>query len=96
VGSELLWQDGNLTTWVKVMNAGDQDDPGDFETQTDGYTRWDAGIEYRLEFGESSELMTFLKWKNIGDDEIRLSTSFLRNYAPEAGESVEAGIRYSF
>ena len=43
-----------------------------------------------------SNLMTFLKFKNITDEEIRLSTSFLRDVAPEAGRSVELGIRYSF
>ena len=43
-----------------------------------------------------SELLAYLKWMNIGDDEIRLSTSFLRNYAPEAGESFELGLRFMF
>ena len=30
------------------------------------------------------------------DEAIQLNTSFLRNFAPEAGESVEAGIRFTF
>ena len=30
------------------------------------------------------------------DAEIRESTSFLRNFAPQAGRSLEAGLRYSF
>ena len=96
LGAGLNWSDDNLGAWLRVVDAGDQDDPGDFETETDGYTRWDAGVDYRLGFRDDNELFFFLKWKNIGDDEIRLSTSFLRNYAPQAGESVEAGIRYSF
>ena len=96
LGGGLNWTNGDLTTWVKVLDAADQDDPGDFETETDGYTRWDAGVDYRWRFADERELYAFVKWKNIGDDEIRLSTSFLRNYAPEAGESIEAGLRYSF
>ena len=96
LGAGLNWSDDNLGAWVRVVDAGDQDDPGDFETETDGYTRWDAGVDYRLGFQDDRELFFFLKWKNIGDDEIRLSTSFLRNYAPQAGESVEAGIRFAF
>jgi len=96
VGAGLNWADDNLGAWMRVVDAGDQDDPGAFETETDGYTRWDAGIDYRLGFRDDRELFFFLKWKNIGDDEIRLSTSFLRNYAPQAGESVEAGVRFSF
>ena len=41
-------------------------------------------------------LLAFVKLKNITDEEIRLSTSFLRNYAPQPGESIEAGIRLMF
>ena len=96
LGGGLNWTNGDLTTWVKVLDVADQDDPGDFETETDGYTRWDAGVDYRWRFADERELYAFVRWKNIGDDEIRLSTSFLRNYAPESGESIEAGLRYSF
>ena len=51
---------------------------------------------YRFRLASERELLVFLKWKNIGDDEIRLSTSFLRNFAPEAGQSLELGMRFSF
>ncbi|AQA17143.1 ligand-gated channel protein [Halioglobus japonicus] len=96
LGASLSWTGDAFSTWVSVLDAADQDNPGDFETETDGYTRWDMGADYRWTFSDNSDLLVFLKWKNIGDDEIRLSTSFLRNYAPEAGESVEAGIRLRF
>jgi iron complex outermembrane receptor protein len=79
-----------------VVDAGDQDNPGDFETETQGYTRWDAGVDYSMKLVGDVELLAFLKWKNISDEEIRLSTSFLRNFAPQSGESVEAGIRLTF
>jgi len=96
LGARLSWSGDALGAWVSVLDAADQDDPGDFETETRGYTRWDAGVDYRWRLRESRELVAFLKWKNIGDEEIRLSTSFLRNYAPEAGESLEAGLRFTF
>ncbi len=96
VGARLSWTGDAFGTWVSVLNAGDQDRPGDFETETDGYTRWDIGADYRFTFAHERELLVFMKWKNITDEEIRLSTSFLRNYAPEAGQSVAAGIRFSF
>lgn len=41
-------------------------------------------------------MLAFLKWTNISGEEIRLSTSFLRNFAPEVGESIEAGLRFTF
>ncbi|MFK8048618.1 MAG: TonB-dependent receptor [Halioglobus sp.] len=96
IGGKLSWTSDSFSTWVSVMNASDQDDPGNFETETEGYTRWDIGADYQLQFAENNQVIVFLKWKNIGDEEIRLSTSFLRNYAPEAGESIEAGLRFMF
>jgi iron complex outermembrane receptor protein len=95
IGGELSWTSDTFSTWVNVTSAADQQDPGDLETETDGYTRWDIGADYRLEF-DDQDVVVFLKWKNIGDEEIRLSTSFLRNFAPEAGESIEAGVRFRF
>ncbi|MEQ8263335.1 TonB-dependent receptor [Pseudohaliea sp.] len=96
IGSELAWRSDSLGAYVRVLNADDQDNPGDFETETDGYTRWDAGIDYNIEFAGDTQLLAFVKWKNIADEEIRLSTSFLRNYAPQPGESIEAGVRLMF
>lgn len=96
VGSELSWRSDALGAYIRVLNADDQDDPGAFETGTDGYTRWDAGLDYTARFSGGTELLAFIKLKNITDEEIRLSTSFLRNFAPQAGESVEAGVRFMF
>ena len=45
---------------------------------------------------QDRELLLFAKWNNITDEEIRLSTSFLRDVAPEAGESIEVGVRLMF
>jgi iron complex outermembrane receptor protein len=96
IGGKLSWTGDAFSTWVSVLNASDQQDSGNFETETDGYTRWDMGADYRFSMADDRDLLVFIKWKNIGDEDIRLSTSFLRNYAPESGESIEAGIRFTF
>ena len=96
IGGQLMYSTDAYSAWVGVLHADDQDDPGRFETETDGYTRWDLGADYRFRFANEQQLLVFVKWKNIGDEEIRLSTSFLRNFAPEAGESIEAGLRFEF
>jgi iron complex outermembrane receptor protein len=96
IGGKLSWTGDAFSTWVSVLNASDQQDSGNFETETDGYTRWDMGADYRFSMADDRDLVIFMKWKNIGDEDIRLSTSFLRNYAPESGESIEAGIRFTF
>ena len=68
------------------------------ETPIYAYEQEDAtfyGIEFESEL-LLTELLLFTKLKNIGDEEIRLSTSFLRNYAPESGRSLELGLRLLF
>ena len=96
IGSRLSWSAERMELWTQVLYAGDQDKPGDFERSSASYTRWDMGGEYRLAIGNGSELIVFAELNNIGDEEIRLSTSFLRDIAPEAGRSAELGLRYLF
>ncbi|MEM9254001.1 MAG: TonB-dependent receptor [Pseudomonadota bacterium] len=81
--------------WTSLLWADDQDRPGDNEEETEGYTRWDIGGEYRLPIADGQVLLS-LEGRNLADEEIRLSTSFLRDEAPEAGRSVVATVRYSF
>ncbi|QIB65457.1 TonB-dependent receptor [Kineobactrum salinum] len=95
LGGRLSWSDESLELWTRVVDAGAQTRPGLNEESTRGYTRWDLGADYRLGVGDS-ELVLFLAMHNLSDEEIRLSTSFLRDVAPEAGRSVEAGLRYMF
>ena len=78
-----------------MQYADDQDKPGDFERSTESYTRWDLGGEYTIPLN-GNELIAFVEVENIGNEEIRLSTSFLRDIAPESGVSVALGLRYLF
>jgi iron complex outermembrane receptor protein len=97
IGSRLSWSADRMQLWTRVQYADDQDKPGDFERSTQSYTRWDVGGEYRLPVGgNGQELVAFLNVENIGNEQIRLSTSFLRDVAPESGVSVAAGLRYLF
>ena len=96
IGSELNYQNGAFGSYLAVLNAADQDNPGEFENKTDGYTRWDAGVDYRFGKQDSQNALVFLKLKNLTDEEIRNSVSVLRDQAPEAGRSIVAGIRVSF
>ena len=95
LGARLNWVSESWDVWGRVVDAADQNRPGDNEAATEGYTRWDLGVDYRLPVG-GGDLVTFVNFSNVTDEEIRLSTSFLRDIAPEAGRSIEAGIRYSF
>ena len=96
IGSRIEFTQGALTSYLSVIDADDQDKPGVNEEETEGYTRWDAGVSYRLETSADQEAVGFIRLKNISDEEIRNSSSFLREIAPEAGRSIEAGVRYNF
>ena len=96
VRGELNWDNDSLRMYVRGLRAADQDRPGENETDTEGYTRWDAGADYRLGLQDSTDIVLFIQFNNISDEEIRLSTSFLRDFSPEAGRSFKAGVRMTF
>lgn len=76
---------------LSLTHALDQNRPGDNQEATEGYTRLDAYISYTTD-----QLSLFAKAANLTDEEIRNSTSFLRELAPEAGLGVTLGARYRF
>lgn len=96
VRGELNWDNDSLRLYLRGLRAADQDRPGANEAETKGYTRWDAGADYRLELQDSTDMVLFVQLNNISDEEIRLSTSFLRDFSPDAGRSVKAGVRLTF
>lgn len=79
----------------RTVKAADQDRAGAYEEPTDGYTRMDLSAEYNLKIG-SSDAVLFASARNLLDEEIRNSTSLLRDYAPAPGRSIEAGVRFIF
>jgi iron complex outermembrane recepter protein len=95
VGLDIDLAVADWTAYLTLLHAADQDKPGDFEIETDGYDRIDAGVDYTIA-SDGGELLLFLKGRNLGDEEIRLASSYLRGFAPEAGRSFEAGMRYRF
>tara|TARA_R110001599_G_scaffold353459_1_gene592332 strand:+ start:25250 stop:27277 length:2028 start_codon:yes stop_codon:yes gene_type:complete len=95
IGGRLSWFAERLALWIGVLRASAQNKPGDYERSSQSYTRWDLGGEYQIPTGDG-ELLVFFQLDNIGNEQIRLSTSFLRDIAPEAGRSAELGVRYLF
>lgn len=95
VGARLSWAGDTLKLWGRIVGAARQARSGENEAETDSYTRLDLGANYRVALRQG-ELALSLSLNNLGDEEIRLSTSFLRDVAPEAGRSLEAGFRLDF
>jgi iron complex outermembrane receptor protein len=91
-----LGGDFNQWTWDwRTSRSSAQRRAGAFEEATDGYTRMDLTLQYNLKLGETDAVI-FASGRNLLDEEIRNSTSLLRDFAPEMGRSVEAGVRFIF
>jgi len=89
----LLGEDWSAS--IRHTRACPQTRPGVNETSTAAYEQLNAQFEYRWRSGRF-ETVAFVQGRNLLNREIRNSVSFLRNYAPEPGRSVEIGLRTTF
>ena len=95
IGSRMEWSRQLWLAGIDAVYVAEQDDPGAYETETDSYYRLDADLSYSLP-ARAGDILIFLRAKNITDEEIRNATSFMRNFAPEPGQSLELGFRMDF
>jgi iron complex outermembrane receptor protein len=99
VGSTIGYQDANWRSSLSVINASAQHRIASAdvsnETTTRAYTRVDANISWRQRIGEN-ELTWFASARNLLNEEIRLSTSLLKDYVPQPGRNFIVGVRARF
>ena len=95
LSADIAWQLGNWTAGFGLMHVYDQDETAPGETETDGYNMVNANIAYRWTAG-GTDLQVFLNGSNLADEEARVSTSYLKDFAPLPGRTLEAGIRIFF
>ncbi|MYM63618.1 TonB-dependent receptor [Pseudomaricurvus sp. HS19] len=95
VGAQLRFETALFFGDLQFIHADDQDHPGVDEEATDGYQRLDASLNWPLPLG-GQEALLFVRGSNLLDEDIRHSTSQLREVAPEPGRSFTAGVRVSF
>ena len=81
--------------FTRLTSADRQDRAGNNEEATSGWTRWDVGGEWVIAMSDAQITLTAAV-RNIQDEEIRLSTSVLREFAPEPGRSFDLGVRVEF
>jgi len=95
VRAELQFSADRWEAELRLTEVAKQDRPGEFEANTDSYTRLDVRLNYRVN-RDGLDYLIFLKGSNLLDEEIRNATSFLRNAAPDAGRGLQLGVRMSF
>ena len=95
LGAELQFSADRWEAELRLTEVAKQDRPGEFEANTDSYTRLDVRLNYRVN-RDGLDYLIFLKGSNLLDEEIRNATSFLRNAAPDAGRGLQLGVCMSF
>jgi len=95
MGVQLETRFGEWDSSLRVTEVDDQNNPGDHEEVSEGYTLVDAELSRNFAFNDD-DLLVFLRADNLLDEEVRNATSFLRGVAPEAGRGLTAGVRFSF
>ncbi len=98
-GITLGYQDPVWRSSLTVLHASAQNriassDISD-ETATRAYTRVDASVSRVQRYG-TTDLTWFLLARNLLNEEIRLSTSLLKDYVPQPGRSLLVGVRARF
>ncbi|MDT8428098.1 MAG: TonB-dependent receptor [Pseudomonadales bacterium] len=95
-GAELRYFANAWSAHLHVTRVQKQDNVGNLELKTDGYTQLALYADYHMPLGSSSDLTFYLRGDNLLDEEIRNHASFLKNFAPEPGRSVSLGIRFTY
>ncbi len=94
-GAGVTLEQGVFLASIDYMRVDAQDDVADFEFPTEAYNdlRVYLGAEIPVNF---ATLGLFLNGKNLTDDEQRYHTSFIKEFAPAPGRTIEIGLRLMF
>jgi iron complex outermembrane receptor protein len=95
-GSQLSYEKNDWSSNVRVTRAEAQKNAGENESETPTYVKVDVGTQYKIADFAHTEILLFAKGKNLLNENIRNSVSYLRNFSPEMGRSGEVGIRVSY
>jgi len=82
----------NLTT-IYVLR---QNRRAKLETSTPDYTLVNANASYLIKATKLVGITVFLKGKNLLNEEIRVHTSFLKDFVPRPGRALIVGINGEF
>ena len=95
-GVDLGYRAGAWRSGLDVVHALRQKRLAAFETEAaPAYTQVDAQLSYTQRFS-AGDLIWFAQVRNLLDEEIRLSTSLLKDMAPQPGRSLVVGLRGRF
>ena len=95
-GLQLDYAKDKWSTFFRVTRGEAQDYAAENETDTPGWVLMNVGLQYEAKSFADSKLLFYLKGNNLLDQNIRNSTSYLKNFAPEPGRGVQLGFQISY
>lgn len=95
VGAELRWHQGPWRAHLGGTHYFEQKRVAEFETTSDDFTLWQAGLTYAFRAGDT-DLEVYLEGRNLGNAEARVHTSLLKDRAPLPGRNATLGVRMVF
>lgn len=96
IGASIGYRMDALRAGLSLVHARGQERLASFEnTPTDSYNQLNANLSYTQHLGDN-DVTWFLLAKNLLNDEIRVSTSVLKDVAPLAGRNFVFGVRAKF
>ena len=96
IGLGLDWDHAGLAAYVLWIHAYKQDNIATRETPTPGYDLLNAELSYTVATGDQMEFQVYLQGQNLLDEDIRNSTSYLKDFAPQIGRNAILGVRAFF
>ena len=99
LGGKLTWRSGADTAWYADIGATrvfEQNRVASFETSTPAYTRMDASVRYRMAFANQRSAEFYVLGRNLTNRDIRVHTSFLKDFSPMPGRSFFLGVTTTY
>jgi iron complex outermembrane receptor protein len=94
-GLGIRWDNDVWRAKLDFKNVSSQTDVANFELPTDSYSDVSLKINRRIDLAVG-ELDLFIYGRNLGDQEQRQHTSFVKDFAPAPGRRIEVGARFQF
>jgi iron complex outermembrane receptor protein len=96
VGASIGYREGAWRGGLSLVHAEGQDRLASFETtSTPSYNQLNANLSYTQKLGQQ-EVTWFVLAKNLTNEDIRLSTSVLKDISPLPGRNFVIGVRSHF
>ena len=96
IGLGLDWDHDSWAANLTWIHASSQTKIAEFETTTPAYDLLNAELSYLLPVADRFDWEVFAKAHNLLDEDIRNSTSFLKDQAPQIGRNYVLGLRARF